>query len=207
LGRLGYAVSGSGRPAIVLLNGAGVSLEGWQELYPALERLGTVFAYNRFGVKGSDPPQQPQTGAMVIAALRELLAYAGVESPWVLVGHSMGCLFAELFARLHPLEVAALLLVEPVQADDPRSLRSHEDEFAHATSRVLGLPQPMLEANLHGELACLEETLRQLEAAPALPDIPRRVLHTNGHFPQLSQPQSVLDALQDVIAGLRSTRR
>ena len=56
-GALEYVVSGAGQPTIVLLNGAGVTLEGWRTLYPAIEHLGTVFAWNRFGVKGSDEPR------------------------------------------------------------------------------------------------------------------------------------------------------
>lgn len=35
------------------------------------------------------------------AALRELLGYAGLQPPYVLVGHSLGGLYASLFARLH----------------------------------------------------------------------------------------------------------
>ena len=33
-GALQYVVSGRGAPTIVLLNGAGVMLEGWRALYP-----------------------------------------------------------------------------------------------------------------------------------------------------------------------------
>jgi len=61
-GRLGYTVSGQGSPTILLFNGAGVGLEGWQPLYPAIESLGTVFAWNRFGMQGSDAPPPRQTG-------------------------------------------------------------------------------------------------------------------------------------------------
>ncbi|HVZ42796.1 MAG TPA: alpha/beta hydrolase [Ramlibacter sp.] len=104
-GRLSYVVSGFGASTIVLMNGAGVSLEGWRGLYPRIESMGTVFAWNRAGVKGSDAPRQPQTGVAVIASMRELLRYAGLEPPYVLVGHSLGGLFANLFARLHPREV------------------------------------------------------------------------------------------------------
>ena len=56
-GALEYVVSGAGQPTIVLLNGAGVTLEGWRALYPMIEQAGTVFAWNRFGVKGSDAPR------------------------------------------------------------------------------------------------------------------------------------------------------
>ncbi|HWI80144.1 MAG TPA: hypothetical protein VNS31_13150, partial [Ramlibacter sp.] len=86
-GALEYVVSGQGPPSIVLLNGAGVTLEGWRGLYPAIEQVGTVFAWNRFGVRGSDAPRLAQSGAVVLASLRELLGYAGLQPPYVLVAH------------------------------------------------------------------------------------------------------------------------
>lgn len=200
-GRLGYVVSGAGDPRIVLVNGAGMSLEGWAGLYPAIELQGTVFAYNRLGVKGSDEAEQAQTGASIVAALRELLSYAGLEPPYVLVGHSLGCLYVDLFARLHPGEVAAMLMVEPTFAGNPDDLREREDDFARGTSRKLGLPQPMLAGNLHLELASLDDTLAQLRAAGPRPAVPCRVLRTGGHFPQLSQPQAVLEQLAGLSAA------
>jgi hypothetical protein len=39
-GRMGYVLSGTGPATLVLLNGAGVSLDGWRALYPGIEQLG-----------------------------------------------------------------------------------------------------------------------------------------------------------------------
>jgi pimeloyl-ACP methyl ester carboxylesterase len=58
---LEYLMSGSGRPPIVLINGAGGPVEGWYKVYGALAAIGTVFAYNRPGIGGSDKPKEPQT--------------------------------------------------------------------------------------------------------------------------------------------------
>src|SRR5687768_7943450 len=84
-GRLTYVLSGEGPLTLLLFNGAGVSLEGWRPLYPEVERIGRALAWNRFGLQGSDAPRQPQTGRVVLGALRELLAAAGVSPPYVLV--------------------------------------------------------------------------------------------------------------------------
>lgn len=181
-GRLNYVVSGEGRPAIVLLNGAGVSLEGWRALYPDIEEFARVFAWNRPGVKGSDAPREPQTGAVVVDALRELLDTAGVPPPYVLVGHSLGGLHANLFARLHPADVSGMLLIEATHPRDHEVLRKHAGLFAQALSKVLSLPQALLRRNLHSEIDCVAETVAQVEAAGPFPNIPVTVI-TGGRAP------------------------
>lgn len=181
-GALEYMVSGAGQPTIVLLNGAGVTLEGWRALYPAIEKTGTVFAWNRFGVKGSDEPRLAQTGAVVVASLRELLAYAGLRPPYVLVGHSLGGLHANLFARLYPNEVAAVMFLEAAHPRDQEVLRKHETQLTRALSKLFSLPQWLFRANVQAEIEWAAETAREIEGAGPFPDVPVAVI-TGGASP------------------------
>jgi pimeloyl-ACP methyl ester carboxylesterase len=182
-GRLSYIVSGSGPASILLFSGAGVSLQGWEPLYPEIERLGTVFGWNRFGMQGSDPPRERQTGTVVLASLRELLGYGALEPPYVLVAHSLGGLFANLFARLYPEEVAGVLFLEAAHPADREMLKKHESQLLRALEKVLALPQVFLKPNLHTELACVEETMREIEGAGPFPEVPLRVV-TGGLTPR-----------------------
>jgi len=111
-GPLEYAVAGAGTPAVVLINGAGGPLAGWGALFNELAPDTRVFAYNRPGIGRSAAPDRAQDGAAVVAALRDLLAAVGVAPPYLLVGHSLGGLHAQLFARLHPAEVAGVVFLE-----------------------------------------------------------------------------------------------
>jgi pimeloyl-ACP methyl ester carboxylesterase len=181
-GTLEYVVSGSGAPAIILLNGAGMTLEGWRALYPDIERLGTVFAWNRFGVKDSDSPRLAQSGAVVIASLRELLGYAGVAAPYVLVGHSIGGLYANLFARLHPAEVAAVLFIEATHPRDQEMLQEHKTRLGRTLEKVLALPQRLFRANLHSEIDAVPRTIEEIAAAGPFPPVPLCVV-TGGAAP------------------------
>jgi pimeloyl-ACP methyl ester carboxylesterase len=52
-----------------------------------------------------------------VSELRALLEAAGVRPPYVLVGHSLGGLFARRFAQLFPSEVAGLVLLDPAHED------------------------------------------------------------------------------------------
>jgi pimeloyl-ACP methyl ester carboxylesterase len=237
-GVLEAVVSGTGVPTLLLVNGAGVTLEGWRALYPAIEHCGTVFAWNRFGAGGSDRPRLAQTGAVVVASLRELLGYAGLQPPYLLVAHSLGGLYANLFARLHPAEVCGMVLLEATHPRDKEMLKAHEGRLAAVLGKLFALPQQMFRANLHSEIGWIDETVRQIDAAGPFPGVPlvvvtggrdppgwlvppaalriRRehqrdlarlsprgeqvIAAGSGHFPQLSEPRLVLDAIGRVAA-------
>ena len=234
-------LSGRGSPAILLFSGAGVSLQGWQPLYPAIERLGTVFGWNRFGMQGSDAPGERQTGAGVIGTLRELLSYAGVQPPYVLVAHSLGGLFANLYARLYPNEVAGVLFLESTHPDDGPLLKKHETELVASLAKMLTLPEAFFEPNVRSELACVEETAEEIVSAGPFPEVPVRVVtggltprswqvspgvvgakrahqqelarlsplgeqviaQKSGHFPQLTEPELVLEIIRELIEAVK----
>lgn len=191
-GCLSYMVSGKGPPQVLLFGGAGVSVESWRPLYPAIERLAAVFGWNRPGMPGSDPPRQRQTGAVVLGALRELLAQAGLPPPYVLVAHSLGGLYANLFARLHPEEVAGVLFLEATHPADHEVLKKHETQLVRALGKVLDLPQRLFRRNVHAELECVEDTVREIAAAGDFPPVPLRVV-TGGLTPRgwLMSPAAV----------------
>jgi pimeloyl-ACP methyl ester carboxylesterase len=182
-GRLAYMRSGSGAPAIVLFSGAGMSLQAWEPLYPGIEKLSTVLGWNRFGMQGSDPGKERQTGTVVLASLRELLGYNGLEPPYILVAHSLGGLFANLHARLYPQHVAGVLLLEASHPEDQEVLKKHESELVKSLSKMLTLPQVFFEPNVRTELASVDDTVREIAAAGEFPPVPLRVV-TGGLTPR-----------------------
>ncbi|PTL81169.1 alpha/beta fold hydrolase [Vitiosangium sp. GDMCC 1.1324] len=232
--RLTYSVAGQGKPPIVLINGAGGPLEGWYKLYPAIEKLGTVVAYDRPGVGGSSRPTEPQTGEVVVRTLRRLLHELGIEGPYVMVGHSFGGLFANLFARLYPKDVMGVVFLEATAPDDIGMMKAHQSRAQRVMNGALNFfsrPEP------NDEISNEARTVAQIAEAPAFPDVPLRVVSggktppgwltsaealrlrarhqealaslssqgerivadRSGHFPQMSQPELVLDAIAQVV--------
>ena len=116
-GPMEYVVAGDGEPTVVLIGGLGVPIDGWALVLPELARTATVIAFNRRG-PGFPAQARPQTGSAVVDLLRELLAAAGAPPPYVLVGHAVGGLYANLFARRFPHELAGLVLLEPTHPAD-----------------------------------------------------------------------------------------
>ena len=89
---------------------------------PGVAQFTRVCAYDRPGtyasigeddfISRSDPVAQPRTAPEVVADLHALLQAAEVPGPYVLAGHSLGGLFARLYAATYPNEVIGLVLVD-----------------------------------------------------------------------------------------------
>ena len=89
---------------------------------PAVAEFTRVCAYDRPGtyasigeddfVSRSDPIAQPRTAPEVVADLHALLQAAEIPGPYVLAAHSLGGLFARLYASTYPDEVVGLVLVD-----------------------------------------------------------------------------------------------
>lgn len=89
------------------------------KILPAISESSSVFSYNRFGVAGSDKLKVSQDGLNIVNTLREALTSVGFESPFLLVGHSLGGLYANLYAaRLYPNEVAGIVFLESSTTKD-----------------------------------------------------------------------------------------
>jgi len=140
--RLYLECRGTGSPAVVLENGAGLGADVWSVdfgelagsqpiVLPAVAGFTRVCAYDRPGItlfvnpavrplapadrlfpSRSDPAPMPRTAGDAAADLHALLRAAGVPGPYVLVGHSFGGLVVQLYARAYPDEVGGLVLVD-----------------------------------------------------------------------------------------------
>lgn len=183
---LEYAVSGSGKPVIVLVNGAGGPIEGWYKIYAKVEKMGTVFAYNRLGMGGSSKPIEPQTGILIVDTLYTLLNKVGLQPPYLLVGHSLGGLYVNLFARMYPHEVMGIVLLDATAPDDVRLLPQEQGALQQVAQNVLGL---IFGKDIYGETRHTDETVNQIEQAGAFPNVPLTVV--TGGKPASTMPQRV----------------
>ncbi|MDR7270958.1 pimeloyl-ACP methyl ester carboxylesterase [Pelomonas saccharophila] len=113
-----------GAPVVVFENGARMTLDSWSAVVEALSRDATVLTHNRPGYGHSEAAEGPRSGEAVVEELRALLAAKGLKPPYVLVGHSLGGLYMQWFARRYPQEVQALVLVDSVY---PRIIKKPED--------------------------------------------------------------------------------
>jgi pimeloyl-ACP methyl ester carboxylesterase len=118
---------GDGDAGVLYLPGAG--LVGLDFLNLTDVPGATHLLYDRGGTGWSDPVPLPRSAADVARELRQV---AG-SGPHILVGHSVGGVYARRFAQLFPGETAGLLLLDP----------GHEDLFAHLPPEAAALNDRM----------------------------------------------------------------
>ncbi|WP_433945199.1 alpha/beta fold hydrolase [Paenibacillus sp. SN-8-1] len=192
-GTMEYAQSGEGTPSVILINGGGGPIEGWLKVFHDLADQTRVVAYNRFGIGGSDKPSTPQHGQAIVASLRQLLQEIGVCPPYILVGHSLGGLYANLFARQYAEEVAGVVLLESSHELD-LAINQTQGPFIRGLNRLLGIFDSFSAHRKWNEVNYVEETARQIAEAGPFPKIPLFVV-SGGKKPPM-MPASVFEIRQ-----------
>lgn len=229
-----FALSRHDTPPVVFETGLGGTLAWWREVYPPIAASATALAYNRAGVGASEAVASVRDGRHVVQELRELLADQGLAPPYILVGHSLGGLYMQWYARHYPQEVAALILVDsthPAQLKGPGAI----ENWPFWLRWLFDLWLPI---TAERELAALDRTGDEVLAAPAYRNGPVIVLSAaqpladrseladdanrkrqdlarlypgsiqiwvdSGHAIPLERPEAVVAAIRDVLEAVRS---
>jgi pimeloyl-ACP methyl ester carboxylesterase len=235
--QLEYAWADHDTDTVVFENGLGGTLDWWAKVYPELAKDTSVFAYNRPGYGHSEPVATPRDGAHIVDELRALLQSKGIKPPYVLVGHSLGGLYMQLFARRYPDEVSGLVLVDsthPAQAKGQGSPENwpawframfkltastamkQELQALDATGdEVLALP------SFTGKPVIVLSALQPMKVSSPLADDSnakrkdlvrlypgaQQIWVDSGHGIPLEQPEVVLSAIREVLAHTRPQPR
>ena len=217
---LAMSVEGHG-PVAVFEAGLGQTRKTWDAVVPALAQCLTVVTYDRPGLGQSAPPKDPAAPILatdVAARLDAALKKHGLNGPYLLVGHSLGGLYVEAFARAHPDEVSGMVLIDGTSPLEPPGVF------------VSKLPPKPGSVEV-GESAGMEPSMREMLKGPPLPNAPLVVLAAtnhemppdlealwrnvqqrtaslsskgrfelidSGHYIQIDRPQAVIDAVLSV---------
>lgn len=103
---------GAGHPTLVLESGLGDDSFIWAGVQPALAHVTQVCSYDRAGLGWSDARDAPRDADKIAAELHQALAQAGIATPIVLMGHSIGGLYVREYRNRYPSQVAGMILVD-----------------------------------------------------------------------------------------------
>lgn len=107
-----YRDTGSGSITIVLVSGAALGLETWESFQDQLSRHARVISYDRSGLGSSDYIPDSKNIASMTAELDMVINKLGVDTPVILVGHSIGGYIVRRYAELFPQNIKALFLID-----------------------------------------------------------------------------------------------
>jgi pimeloyl-ACP methyl ester carboxylesterase len=84
----------------------------WAIVQPQVAKFTRACSYDRAGAGFSDPGPLPRTSVRIADELHSALHHAGIQGPYILVGHAFGGDNVRTFAARYTAELAALVMVE-----------------------------------------------------------------------------------------------
>jgi len=115
--KLNLRCDGEGSPTVLLEAGSHADTTTWFRLQPLLASHYRVCAYDRAGYGFSDGGPLPRNLAADVADLHALIHQAGLKTPLVLVGHSLGTNIVRSYAARYAGDVSGLVLLDPPAQD------------------------------------------------------------------------------------------
>lgn len=174
-GALHVVQGGAGPVTVVFEAGFASDLSVWRKVLPETAKQARVLAYSRAGT-GQSPPRATPLGLEQSAAeFEQMLAAAGAQPPYVLVGHSYGAFLIRSFAARHPAQVAGMVFVDPADEGLEATLKKVDAARVRQDQQALAASMP---PKWQGDLTVVQGILDagRLPAMPALPDVPTVVL-------------------------------
>jgi len=216
------------KPTVIFENGLGATYDYWDKVIPEVSKNATVYAYNRAGYGKSTASSNRRDGETIINELRSNLSHKGIKPPYILVGHSLGGLYMQYFARRYPKEVQALILVDSTHPKQftgdgspdnwPTWFRlgfnmtlndTQKNEFALINKTgedVLAMPTPNStvivlsadESNTSSSDLAKDVHAKRKDFKNLYPNA-KQIWMESGHMIQVEKPEIVIDAIREVL--------
>jgi pimeloyl-ACP methyl ester carboxylesterase len=104
--------TGTGSPAILLSSGLGDDFTEWAKVQPVLSQLTRVCSYDRAGFGWSERRPGIQDAKAIASHLHQLVEIAGIQRPFVLVGHSISGIYLRYYAAHYRGDLAGLVFID-----------------------------------------------------------------------------------------------
>ncbi|WP_313492902.1 alpha/beta hydrolase [Stenotrophomonas sp.] len=173
--RLSAEQSGAGPVTVVFESGFGQAKDTWKDVIAALGPDYRSISYSRAGLGNSGSDGKSKDIDAHLVDLGAVISDLAGGQKVVLVGHSYGGLLATEFARRHPQQLQALVLVDPATLGQRHAFKQADAARVQADDAALldMLPPPMA--------ADYRALITQLDAPgartpSAMPDLPVALL-------------------------------
>lgn len=192
---------GAGPLTVLVEAGSGSWSLDWRPAQALLSKRYRTCTYDRAGYGWSEPADETSSFGRIGNDLHRVVTSIDDGTPLVLMGHSLGSLYARAYARAHPGRVAGLVLVDG----------RHEDADADFPPGIVEQEVAARRTNAAARFLARVGVVRLLGPAllpaPALPPSQVDVFWKQAARPHFfSTVQSEVDALGEVERSLRDGR-
>lgn len=197
---------GHGPVTIVFEAGLGDTGKVWRAVQASVaDHCARTVSYTRRGYGiGSNAINGPRDAERIVAELRWRLAASGISPPYVLVGHSLGGLYMQYFARRYPDEVQGLVLVDSMHSGQLGRVKAETP----GVYRMMNVVTVMIGGVLRREFEAIQVSSAEVEALPAAFNVPTIVLSSTrpavGEKPEF---RALLWQLQNELSDFYAARR
>jgi pimeloyl-ACP methyl ester carboxylesterase len=115
---LGKDLIGKDLPPVVFEAGIAATSLSWRLIQAEIAKTNQTLSYDRAGLGWSEASSAPRDITQLVNDLRALLDRCAIPTPRVLVAHSFGGLIAVAYALRYPQELAGMVLVDPIGAEE-----------------------------------------------------------------------------------------
>lgn len=186
--KLEYKFIGNGKKTIIFLNGFRMNFESWDKVYPKLCKNYRILLFNRLGVGSSAKATTRQSGKVIIDEMDKLLLALDITPPYLFVAHSLGGIFANLYARDKPNNISSLVFVDSSHPLEIIEQKKFKLPF------LIGLVndgvktiEKIFDKFKFSEDECIKETLEQIEKSGSFPNIPIAIVSGTKKMPFIPQ--------------------
>jgi pimeloyl-ACP methyl ester carboxylesterase len=123
-------------PTVVFESGIAASSQNWLDVQRRVSEYARTVSYDRAGLGWSCSSDSARTPANIARELREMLYAAGIDGPFVIVGHSFGGLVARRFATEYADEVAGVVLLDPMRPEEWPPLNEAQRPFVERGEKL-----------------------------------------------------------------------
>ncbi|MEK4850839.1 alpha/beta hydrolase [Paenibacillus sp. FSL H7-0756] len=189
---------GAGAPTIILEAGSGETSLSWRDIPEQLAEQATVVTYDRAGYAWSEQADSERSGANIVRELHTALKNADIPGPYLMVGHSLGGMYARLFTQTYPDEVTGLVLIDARPENDDL-----ETKPILAAENIAGNPSASLLSLLKrsGVLRLFQDQLLAGLVAPQDRGAFINVISTPSYFAAKEQEAALAVSTEDAVRG------
>jgi pimeloyl-ACP methyl ester carboxylesterase len=192
--RLHLYCVGEGSPTVILDAGGGFTSSSWAWVQPEIAQVTRVCAYDRAGWGWSEPSPIGYDALQNASELHILLANAGIAPPYILTGHSLGGLYARIYAQQYPDEVVGLVQIDASHPDAWRRLGMREGAAIDPQLLAIGPTAARL-----GLLRIMDSLSADGEMSGQLPENDERAMRAFFATVQFAEVAQQFDAALPVI--------